>query len=374
MSKIEKYLEEHHEDMLDSLHTLVSAESPSDQKELVDECGLTLQNIARQLIGGNLEVYKQSKRGDHFKITVGNGTKRVLVCAHFDTVWDEGRLPIKIVDNKFYGPGAIDMKGGIIQSLWAVNALQEENAFPNIELTFLFTSDEELGSQTSQELIEQEAQNSDIVLITEPPVAKTGDLKTARKGVGIYNLEIYGKASHAGNHHEAGHSAVNELAHQIINIEKLTNYDIGTTVNVGVVHGGTKRNVVPDHAEALIDFRVKTVEEADRIVQALESLEPVTNHVEIKVTGELNRPPMVKSKATQELFNKAQEAGKEVGLDIGEKLVGGGSDGNFTAILGVPTLDGLGALGDGPHAEHEHIIIDELPKRAAMFANLLKKI
>ncbi|WP_257009898.1 M20 family metallopeptidase [Evansella halocellulosilytica] len=374
MSIIKEYLEEHQEEMLADLHTLVTAESPSNQKELVDHCGQTLQIMAKQLIGGDLEVFEQAERGDHFKVTVGNGDKRVLVCAHFDTVWDKGRLPIKIVENKFFGPGAIDMKGGIIQSLWAVNALKEKNEFPDIELVFLFTSDEELGSQKSKKLIEQEAQNSDIVFITEPPVAKTGDLKTARKGVGIYNLEVYGKASHAGNHHEDGHSAVYELAHQIINLEKLTNYEVGTTVNVGVVSGGTKRNVVPDYAEALIDFRVKTVEEADRIVQTLESLKPVTDNVKLKITGELNRPPMVKSESTQELFNKAQEAGREVGLHIGEKLVGGGSDGNFTAILGVPTLDGLGALGEGPHAENEHIIVDELPKRAAMFAHLLKKI
>ncbi|WP_188206834.1 M20 family metallopeptidase [Alkalibacillus aidingensis] len=374
LSTVESYLQEHQEEILEDLHTLVAAESPSENKTLVDQCGKTLQQLTEKLIGGEVNVFPQVERGNHFKVTIGEGENRVLICAHFDTVWEQGRLPIQVTDGKFYGPGAIDMKGGIVQSLWAVHALKEADQLPDLELVFLFTSDEELGSQTSRSLIEQEAKASDIVLITEPPVAKTGALKTARKGVGIYNLEVTGKSSHAGNHHSAGNSAILELAQQIIKLENLTDYEVGTTVNVGVINGGTKRNVVPDYAEALIDFRVETEEEAERMVNILENLEPITTDVEVDICGDLNRPPMVKTESTQQLYEKAQQAGEEVGLQIKEEHAGGGSDGNFTAILGAPTLDGLGALGEGPHAEHEHIIIDELPKRAAFLAHLMKKI
>lgn len=374
LDKLYRYLEEHKTEITDDVLTLVKAESPSENKALVDACGITLQHMAKRLINGTIETFPQTTRGNHFKMTVGQGKRRVLVCAHFDTVWQQGRLPIKVEDGKIFGPGAYDMKGGIVQSLWAVKALIDNGEFPELEIVFLFTSDEELGSQTSRKIIEEEALKSDVVLITEPPIDYTGDLKTARKGVGIYQLEVFGKAAHAGNNHSAGKSAILELAQQIIKLESLTNYRLGTTVNVGVIRGGSKSNVVPDYAVAEIDFRVETDEEAERLVDIMENLQPLTDGVEIKVSGELNRPPMVKTEKTEELFRKAQEAGALVGLNIGEKLAGGGSDGNFTASLGVPTLDGLGALGAGAHAEHEHIIIDELPKRAAMFARLLQKI
>lgn len=374
MSNLLNYLEMQEDKIVNDLYKVVKAESPSKNKKLTDLCGEIIQEIVTQRVGGEIEVFPQENRGDHFKFTIGKGKQKVLICGHYDTVWEKGSLPIKIENAKFYGPGVFDMKGGLIQSIWAIHTLLKKREFPNIELTFLFTSDEEIGSQTSRELIEQEALNSDVVLIPESPVEQTGEVKTARKGVGIYQLEIFGKATHAGNSHESGRNAVTELAHQIIHLENLTNYEIGTTVNVGVIKGGTKTNVVPDYATAMIDFRVETVEEATRMVNKMQSLKPISKGVEIKLTGGLNRPPMVKTDKTEALFKKVKTAGELVGLQIEEKLAGGGSDGNFTAMLGIPTIDGLGVVGGGAHAKNEHIVLDELPKRVAMFAELLKLI
>ncbi|WP_261130938.1 M20 family metallopeptidase [Bacillus sp. Marseille-Q3570] len=375
MTEIADYLKEHEEEILADIITFVDAESPSEDKEMVDRCGNVLKKIFAERLGVvEPKLYPQTDRGDHFSFTVGNGSKRILIAGHFDTVWDKGRLPRQIVDGKLYGPGVLDMKSGIIQSIWALKALLHFKLLDDLQIKFLCTSDEEIGSQTSRPIIEEEAKNSDIVLITEPPVAKTGALKTARKGVGIYQIKVRGKSSHAGNHHRAGASAIHELALQIVKLEELTNYDRGTTVNVGVINGGTRRNVVPEEAEALIDFRVKTEEEADRIVAHLESLTPELDGTTLEVEGELNRPPMERTSDIEELFEKAEKAAEEVGFTITEAQVGGGSDGNFTASIGVPTLDGLGGVGEGPHAEIEHIVIEDLPKRSAMLAHLLLKL
>ncbi|MFD1019830.1 M20 family metallopeptidase [Thalassobacillus hwangdonensis] len=374
MNRLLNYMNKHQDEMVDDLQRLVESESPSEVKDLVDQCGQLLRGMMEEYIGGEVEVYPQVERGDHFKLTVGEGEKRVLLLSHFDTVWDKGRLPMKMTDGKFYGPGVLDMKGGIIQAVWALKALKELGDLPDHQIVFLCTSDEELGSQTSRALLEKEAAASDAVLVTEPPVAKTGALKTGRKGVGIYDLIVHGKASHAGNDHESGRSAIKELAHQVIRLEEMTDYEVGTTVNVGVVQGGTRMNVVSEYAEAKIDFRVKTAKEAERMVQVMEEIKPITEGVQVEVRGELNRPPMERTDEIGALFTKAKEAAAEMGFEVDEAQVGGGSDGNFTAMIGTPTIDGLGALGEGPHAEHEHIVLDELPKRAAMLAGLLQKI
>ncbi|WP_235864025.1 M20 family metallopeptidase [Sutcliffiella halmapala] len=374
MLDIHTYLNQHKDQMLEDLTRLVEAESPSLEKEMVDSCGQVLETIFKERLGVDAVRFPQKDRGDHLLFKVGKGKTRILIAGHFDTVWDKGRLPLYINDGKFYGPGVLDMKGGIIQSIWAVKAYLALKYELNAEIAFLCTSDEEVGSQTSRALIEAEAQKSDIVLITEPPVAKTGALKTARKGVGIYQLKAKGISSHAGNHHQAGKSAIKEIAHQIINLEELTNYKLGTTVNVGVVNGGTRSNVVPEEAEAHIDFRVETASEAKRMVNILENLSPIIDGIELEVTGELNRPPMERTEEIVSLFLKAKEAAKEIGFSLDEAAAGGASDGNFTAYLGIPTLDGLGCLGEGPHAEYEHIIIDEIPKRTALISHLLMRI
>ncbi|MEX2104697.1 MAG: M20 family metallopeptidase [Bacilli bacterium] len=372
MSELLYYLEGHKEQILQDLERLVRAESPTNRKDLVDRCGLVLQDLFQKHLGLTAEVISKEEVGNQLRFTYGEGEESILILSHFDTVWDEGKLTYRVEGNKAYGPGIFDMKGGIIQSLWAVKALKELNASINKKIVFLFSTDEETGSDHSRALIEEEAKECVAVLVPEPPVAHSGSLKTARKGVGMFTLNVQGVSSHAGNHHEEGVSAVKELAHQILAIESLTNYERGTTLNVGIIQGGSRINVVPDEATAEIDVRVTSFAEAQRMKEVLENLTLKTNGARLSISGDVNRPPMERSDGTVDLFQKAKHIAKQVlGYELKEESVGGGSDGNFTAALGIPTLDGLGAKGDGPHAIHEHILIDQLPVRAALFAHLL---
>ncbi|PYZ92735.1 peptidase M20 [Salipaludibacillus keqinensis] len=375
MTKLREHFYKNKEAIKEDLLTLTRAESPTQDKRLVDACGMELSKLFQNYFGVEPEVFKQDIQGDHLKFKIGNGEKRVLILVHFDTVWDVGRIPIVEKDGKLHGPGVFDMKSGIIQALWAVKGLTEvEGGLEGLEIVFLCTSDEEIGSVSSRELIETEAKKADAVLVTEAPVHGNGALKTSRNGVGIYEIITKGVSSHAGSHHGDGVSAIKEMAHQIIKLEGMTDYELGTTVNIGIVEGGTRLNVVPDRARATIDFRVKTKEEGERMVKVVESLEPLTEGAEIEIRGSLNRPPMERTEATAKLFGYAKEAAKEIGFDLEEAHIGGGSDGNFTAGLGIPTIDGLGCYGDGAHAKHEHIVLEDLPKRTALIAHLLKNI
>nr|WP_316047421.1 M20 family metallopeptidase [Planococcus glaciei] len=273
-----------------------------------------------------------------------------------------------------YGPGVFDMKAGLLSSIWAVRSLQQQMEELPFSPVYLFTADEEIGSKTSRSVIEEAAKTCDAVFVMEPPVSESFALKTERKGVGRYTLEVKGVSSHAGNHHEDGVSAIYELAQQIITLEELTNYNKGTTVNVGVIKGGTSSNVVSASAVAEIDFRVTSTDEADKLIEVLENLHPLHPDAELSITGELNRPPMEKSQGSDQLYQKAKLVGKRLGFDIQEAKAGGGSDGNFTAALGIPTLDGLGIPGDGPHAIHEHIHFDRFSERCALVAELCLEI
>jgi glutamate carboxypeptidase len=374
MSKILYYLKENQTSILQSLERFVRAESPSGQKGLVDQCGGVLEELFFEHLGIRGETISQSEVGNHLKFTYGEGNEQILIIGHFDTVWDLGRLPYRIEENRAYGPGIFDMKGGIIQCLWALKTLKNLGINLNKKIVFLCNSDEEIGSITSRSIIEAEAKKSKAVFIPEPSVSKTGALKTSRKGVGIFKIKVKGVASHAGNHHEEGISAIEELAHQIQTLHKLTNYNEGTTVNVGTIQGGTRGNVVADGAEAEIDLRVTTVLEADRMEKLIRGLQPKLKGSSIEVTGGINRPPMERTAATEELYKKAYRIATTLGFDLTEASVGGGSDGNFTAALGIPTLDGLGCVGDGPHAEYEHILVDTLPQRSALVAQLLTEL
>ena len=369
-----EYLRLHQDEMLSDLEQFVKKDSPSQDKALVDECGLYLRELFAKHLGVEAEVFEQTEVGNHLKFTLGQGSEQILIVGHFDTVWDKGRLQYRVEGNKAYGPGILDMKGGIIQSLWALKAIKELGLPLNKKVVFLCNSDEEIGSVHSRKLIEEEAVKSACVLVAEPGEAHTGALKTSRKGVGIFDLKVYGRSAHAGNHHEDGINALEELARQIITLQELTHYEKGTTVNVGFAKGGSKRNVVPDYAEAQIDVRISSLEEAERVSQTILQLRPQGKGARIEVTGEINRPPMVRTQKTAALFEIASAAAREFGLSLQEASVGGGSDGNFSAALGIPTLDGLGALGEGLHAEHEHILIDSLSVRAALVANLLVKL
>jgi glutamate carboxypeptidase len=295
-----------------------------------------------------------------------------LLLGHMDTVWPLGetqRRPFRVAGEKATGPGVFDMKGGLVVGLYAVAALRDLGLHPAHRLVFLLNSDEEVGSPTSRPFIEEEARRSDAVLVLEP--SRAGALVVWRKGVGRFELEIQGLASHSGAAHEQGVSAVEELAHQILRLEAMTDYDRGTTVNVGVVEGGSKVNVRPASAWAAVDLRVTTSAEGRRMTEALLGLKVINPRASLVISGGLNRPPWESSPQGQALFERARRVGQTLGLDLRASGTGGGSDGNFTAVLGVPTLDGLGVIGDHAHALTEWVELDSLPRRAALLAELL---
>jgi len=292
-----------------------------------------------------------------------------------DTVWDLGTLaerPVRVEGGRLYGPGAFDMKGGIVNALWAMRALRELKLMSSRRVTLLITSDEEIGSEASRALIEAEARDHEVVLVLEPAHPPRASLKTWRKGVGDYRVTVTGRAAHAGAAHDEGINAIAELARHVLAIEALTDYTAGTTVNVGVIRGGTRSNVVPEQAWAEVDYRVMDMTEAARVDAFMRGLKPQRDGIKLAVTGGLNRPPMVRTPAIGALYTRAEAIAAELGLPLTETGTGGGSDGNFTAALGEPTLDGLGVVGDGGHALHEHVILSSLPERAALLAGLIR--
>jgi glutamate carboxypeptidase len=372
------YFREHHDEMLAFLARMVEHESPTTDKAAVDRYGDFLADAYRAL-GATVEAIPQADYGDHRRVTLdpprgaAEGGQITALC-HLDTVWAVGELarqPIRTEEGRMYGPGIYDMKGGTMMVLFALRALREQGLAPGRRVVVLLTSEEEIGSPTSRALIEEEARKSAAVLCLEPPVAPDGSLKTARKGVGRFTLKVGGRAAHAGADHAKGISAIAELAHQTLALGAMTDYALGTTVNVGVVRGGTRANVVPAEAEAEIDLRVATVAEGERVVPAILGLQPVIPGATLTVTGGLNRPPMERTPGIAALFERARALGASFGHTVTEAATGGGSDGQFAAALGIPTLDGLGVNGDGAHALGEHILTDSVPHRAALIAALL---
>ena len=374
MSSVQAYLQEHSDSLFADLKLLVSAESPSTDKGAVDACGEVLREIMAQRLGASVEVVPREAYGDHLVFTVGKGSKRTAILGHFDTVWDIGRLPMKVEDGKFYGPGVLDMKAGLVQAIWATKALIDLELLNDREIRFLCSSDEELGSPSSREWIESEAVQCEQVLVVEPATSHTNALKIERKGTGRFDIKIKGRAAHAGNNPEDGVSAVHEMAEQILFLHGLNAPELGTTLNVGIAKGGQRTNVVADSAELSVDLRVSSVSEARRIEGLVNAMKPCLAGAQVSVTGGLVRPPLEYTPANQALFAVAQEAATALGIQIEGASVGGGSDGNFTSAVGVPTLDGLGATGVGPHAIHEHIIISDLPVRAALLAELIQRL
>jgi glutamate carboxypeptidase len=265
------------------------------------------------------------------------------------------------------------MKGGIVQGLFALEALQELEMDPVAprKVVFLFTSDEEIGSAAGRRVLEREAQRSRAVLVLEPSAGAKGALKTARKGVGEFELIVEGRAAHAGLEPEKGVNAIEELARQIIRLKKLERPRQGLTLNVDVIEGGTRTNVVADRARALVDVRITRKTDGPRIERAMRKLKPVDKRAKLIVRGGINRPPLERTAQVAQLFRQARSLGRELGLRLKETAVGGGSDGNFTGALGVPTLDGLGTVGGGAHSPGEFIVVDNMPERAALVAGLL---
>ena len=374
--QILEYLREYEDDMVGLLKRIVEMESPSDNKPLLDKFSGFLANEASGL-GATVEVVEQPEMGNHVLARWGTGGGGALILCHMDTVWDEGTIaerPVRIEEGKLFGPGADDMKGGIVIGLWAIRTLNAMDMFPEKRITILFTADEEIGSPTSRPIIEREALDHDVVFVLEPPVPPHGSLKTWRKGVGQYRISVTGWATHAGADHEKGANAIEELARQILAVQDMTDYETGSTFNVGVVNGGTRSNVVPAEAWAEIDVRVKTMEEYERVENKMRRLKVHNPRTKLEVSGGMNRPPMERKPEIIALFDKAQSLAGEMGIQITEAGTGGGSDGNFTAALGVPTLDGMGADGDGGHALDEYVLISSLPERAAILAAMLRTI
>lgn len=362
--------------MLDLLRRLVELESPSDNEAAVDGLGKFLGSEFTRC-GGKVAFSSQKEFGDHLKVEfAGNNSKPILLLGHMDTVWPLGTLQtmaFRVEGSRAFGPGIYDMKAGIVMMIFALRALAANRAeHPPVKV--LLDSDEEVGSPTGRPLVEATAKECQAVLVLEPSQGPTGHLKTARKGVGDYTLRVRGRASHAGVDFEKGRSAVVELARQILVVTKFTDTTRGLTVNPGVVQGGTRSNVVAAEAWAEVDIRIARAADAQELEKKFKGLRAFDPDCHLEVTGGLNRPPMERTEGTTRLFHRAQEIGRKLGMRLDEASTGGGSDGNFTSALGIPTLDGLGAVGEGAHASNESILIDELPRRTTLLACLIQSL
>jgi glutamate carboxypeptidase len=374
MKNLLAYCESNLAATLETIETLVRLESPSTDKAAVDRCGTVLAEMLRKA-GAAVDVLSQPERGNHLRARFPGEGPPVMFLGHFDTVWPIGtleRMPLRRDGDRLHGPGTFDMKAGIALALTAMEALGATGT-PRPAVTMLWTTDEEIGSGTSRETIEAEARQSAAVLVLEPALPG-GALKTARKGCGEFELTVHGVAAHAGLDPGKGASAIHELAAQIAIIERLQDLPNGISVNVGLVSGGSRPNVVAEEARATIDVRAPTREAAAAMESAFRGLHPVKTGTRLTVRGGFERPPMERTAAVIGLFTRATEVASSLERKLGEGSAGGGSDGNFTAALGVPTLDGLGAVGDGAHAAHEHVDVTALPWRAALLAGLLASL
>ncbi|MEE8162320.1 MAG: M20 family metallopeptidase [Acidobacteriota bacterium] len=362
--------------IVDLLRQLVEMESPSHSKELVDRLGVFVAERLREN-GLDPQVVAREKVGDIIWTEWGSQQEgRILILCHIDTVWEPGSLernPFRVEDGRVYGPGIFDMKSAVAATLKIQEYLSRGWIEPRRKVRFLYTTDEEVDSSHSRELIEDFARQSDLVLVLEPPLPG-GALKTLRKGVGSYRLKIHGKRAHAGLEPHKGTHALEEMARQILDIHALASPDAGTTVTVNVVRGGTAHNVIPEYAEGLIDVRFRTLEEGQRIDLAMQDRATHLPGIRLEIEGGIERQPLIKSERSRELFRQAREIAAELGMDLGEGESGGASDGNLTAVLGVATLDGLGITGDGAHAWHEHILLEAVAPRIALLARLLERL
>jgi glutamate carboxypeptidase len=375
MSKILNYLREQHFSITETLLKLTKAESPSHTKALVDQCGNVLRAEFEQLIGSSIEVIEKAEIGNQYKFTYGTEEEQeqVLVIGHMDTVWDQGALPIRQEGNILYGPGVFDMKGGLTITLWALKALKETGADLKRNVTFLVTTDEEIGSEYSREIIMEEAKKSSVVFVPESSIGPDGAVKTERKGAGQFLLEIEGISAHAGINAWDGASAIEELTHQILDLKKLANREEGISVNVGVIKGGTRCNVIAKEATAEIDVRITKRSQAEPLTERLFNRPTFVNGTKTKVTGKIERFPLERTDAVIQLYEDLKQIAASHGYDLREGSSGGASDGNFTAGLGIPTIDGLGPVGEGAHSENEQVDLANLPYRAALLAEIIYK-
>ena len=371
-----RYFESRQDALLETIRKFVEIESPSDHKLSADRMGAFLAGTFEAL-GGKARLHHAEDYGDNLQIDFPGRekTKPVLLLGHFDTVYPLGTLasmPCRISDGRMHGPGVLDMKSGIALMLFAIEALQTWNNGLPRPVTVFLVSDEEVGSTSSRQTTEALARESAAVLVMEPAAGLRGAVKTARKGVGDYILTVKGVAAHAGLDPGKGHSAILELARQITTVSKFSNLPQGLSVNPGVIRGGTRTNVIAAEAVAEIDVRIKSAKQAATLDRKFRALKPFDKHCKLAIEGGINRMPMERNAGVIALYKKAQAIAQKINWKLEEAAVGGGSDGNFTAGIGIPTLDGLGGVGEGAHAIHEHIVLSELPRRALLLASMIE--
>jgi glutamate carboxypeptidase len=362
-------------ELVDLIQQLVQAESPSEQKAAVDAC-VALAAAHAKSLGGRVKLHRQRGFGNVLEARFGARSKtgaagRILLLGHLDTVWPVGTLktmPCRVGDGRLWGPGTFDMKAGAAMALTAIEMLGEAGLL-NREIVLLLTSEEEIGSPVSRPITERLAAECAAVYVLEP--AQGVAYKTARKGTGNWRIEVTGVAAHAGVDFEKGASAIKELAQVVEKVSGWTDLKRGLTVNVGVVGGGTKTNIVPAEAWAEVDVRIARKADGPRIERKFAALKAVDKRCELTVAGGINRPPMERTRGTVRLYREARALAAELGFALEEASTGGASDGNLTSALGIPTLDGMGAVGEGAHASHESIFIEELAPRTALLACLL---
>jgi glutamate carboxypeptidase len=360
---------------LKTLRQLVEVESPSEDPAAINRAQELTASWAAPL-GARIKRHRQKKYGDVYELRFGpprSKQKPILILSHLDTVWPLGTLksmPWREHDGKIYGPGTLDMKAGVVMAFTAISVLKDANLLRPI--TLLINSEEEIGSEVSRPITEKLALESSAVFVLEP--AQGLALKTARKGVGHFDIHVTGIGAHSGVDFERGHSAILELTRQIEKIAAFTDLKRGLTVNPGVISGGTRSNVIAAEAHAEIDVRIARASDEKRVDRLFASLKPFDKACALTITGGINRPPMERKPGTVALFRQAKKLAATLGFDLDEAATGGGSDGNFTAALGVPTLDGMGAIGAGAHAAHEHIVTEHIVPRTALLAAMLATV
>jgi glutamate carboxypeptidase len=373
-----RYFAAEQDALVRTIREFVEIESPSDNKPAADRMGRFLAERF-EAFGGRPRVHPADQFGNNLQIDFPGRekVKPVLLLGHFDTVYPLGTLanmPCREADGCLHGPGVLDMKSGIALMLFAIEALHCWHSGLPRPVTVFLVSDEEVGSSSSRRITEELARESAAVLVLEPAAGPRGAVKTARKGVGDYTLKVQGVAAHAGLDPGKGHSATLELARQIIAVSKFNDLRRGVSVNAGVIRGGTRTNVVAAEASAEIDVRIKHAKQAAALDGKFRSLKPFDKRCQLSIEGGINRMPMERTAGVAALYQKAQAIAKQIDWKLEEAAVGGGSDGNFTAGIGIPTLDGMGGVGAGAHAVHEHIVISELPGRALLLAGMIESV
>lgn len=371
--KLLNYYREHESEIFEDLKTLVLAEASTSDIEELANVRKVLEKLIEDRTGMIPQVYETPDKHDVVRVDAGEGDETVVIVGHYDTVHPIGALSYRVDGEKLRGPGVYDMKSGLISAIWALKAYKDLGIETGKKLICVFNGDEETGSKDSNDIICEIAKNAKAALVTEPSTA-AGNIKTGRKGNMKFNVTIHGKAAHAGNAHQDGINALEEMAHEILFVQSLTNYEEGTTVNVGVAEGGTKVNVVPDHATFNVDCRFKKMSERQRIIDAICGMKTTVPGATCEVEFVDGKLPMEESEGNMALFAIAKICGEKLGLSFTHEFVGGGSDGNAISAMGVPTLDGLGAYGDHAHSPEEFIYKDQLIPRMALLTALIPQI